>query len=386
MKGSVEQRIKGSLSDKFERFEPMVDNSHWEQINAQIPKVKNGSTSIKFSIRILLILFFAVAYLELGDDLPTPIEQNGFDNGEVYPRGDRDLVKMVKKPVALIQENSSGKIDIFSQQKMENEPTAYLSTSYLMGSDLTTASTDEEAKREELLELIQSRRPDKPQLSSSRPISLSPILSVKPDLKIRRVSWKFELGLSVNFANLQPNAMDDVIFDLHRDGVDLDFERFGLSPTVLINFPIGSRLAVTTGVGIHWRQFSISEDYNILNEFGEGLPANQLNASISIWSLSIAPAIEYSLTQKSPETKILMGLEYEHWVSKKLSKESLLDMPNQEISIILGISRQVISGPGGSGYIKGYGYYALNRRHASGALRVVPYGFVMALGWDFRKN
>ncbi|MEQ9297087.1 MAG: hypothetical protein RIF33_00915 [Cyclobacteriaceae bacterium] len=382
MKESVEQRIKESLSDRFERFEPMVDNSHWEQINTQIPTVKNGSVSIKFPSRLLIIMVFALAYLELGDDLPTPIGQHGLSSGEVEAMNIRGLSKTPKKSAPVMQGNNSSNAYSASYQILENEAATYPSTSGLMKSDPIQVPTYKDTQ----LEKIQTRRLAQHRSPFRRPLIISPILSVKPDLKTRRVSWQFELGLSLNFANLQPNTTDEVIFDLCRDGADLRFERLGMSPTVLINLPISSRLGFTTGVGIHWRHFDISENYEILNEFGDGLPGNQLNESVSIWSLSIAPAIEYSLTQKSPETKILIGLEYEHWVSKSLSKESLLDMPNQEVSMMLGISRQVITRPGGSGYIRGYGYYALNRRHTSGALRVVPYGFVMALGWDFHKN
>ncbi|MEQ8712632.1 MAG: hypothetical protein RIC80_06425 [Cyclobacteriaceae bacterium] len=388
MKKPAEERIREHLVNEFKDFEVTADEVHWGKIHSKTA-ISRRMVRVRYTLAALLILIsgvFTMIYYE---------SQHGTDQ---HSMAETETHSGKEKEVASINSSSERKQLIkgndntaeiipfqapITTEALPIEPSD-LRREKLDDDNIETIGSSPYAQVEKLL----ARTPE--QLAGLPPLSLEERLlfpSTSRPQTSRRMgwSWQLEIGASVSFANLQPNTSDDIVFDLYRNGVDLGFDRIGWSPTVLINRVISPRWNLALGAGIHWRQFNISEDYGILNEFGERLEGDRLVESLSIWSASITPMLEHSLSMNSNPTWIQVGLEYEPWIGATSVASALLDIPDHEINVILGARRQIIRRSEGAGYLRGYGYYALNRRYTSSALRVVPYGFVIAIGWQFSR-
>ncbi len=388
MKKPAEERIREHLVNEFKDFEVTADEVHWGEIHSKIA-ISRRTVRVRYALAALLILIsgvFTMIYYEPhhGTDQRSTAETethsgkekeavsvNGTSDKKQLIKGIDDTAEILPSQAPITTEVLPIELSGLSQEKLDDD-------------NLEPIGSSPNAQMEKLLAHVPER------LAGLTPHSLEEGLLLPPTSRpqmSRRTgwSWQLEIGASVNFANLQPNTNDEIIFDLYRNGADLGIDRIGWSPTVLINRVISPRLNLALGTGIHWRQFNISEDYGILNEFGERLEGDRLVESLSIWSASITPMLEHSLSMNPNPTWIQVGLEYEYWIGATSEASALLDIPDQEVNVILGARRQIIRKSKGAGYLRGYGYYALNRRYTSSALRVVPYGFVIAIGWQFSR-
>ncbi len=388
MKKPAEDRIREHLANEFKDFEVGVDDAHWDRIHSKIA-ISRRTVRVRYALAALLILIsgvFSMIYYESqhGTDQHSMAETETHSGKEkevasINSSSDwKQLIKDIDNTAEIMPFQASLTTEVLpielsglSQEKLDDD-------------NLEPIGSSPNAQMEKLLAHVPER------LAGLTPHSLEVGLLLPPTSRpqmSRRTgwSWQLEIGASVNFANLQPNTSDEIVFDLYRNGVDLGFDRIGWSPTVLVNWVISHRWNLALGAGIHWRQFNISEDYGILNEFGERLEGDRLVESLSVWSASITPMLEHSLSANPNPTWIQVGLEYEPWIRATSEASALLDIPDQEVNVILGARRQIIRRSEGAGYLRGYGYYALNRRYTSSALRVVPYGFAIAIGWQFSR-
>ncbi len=388
MKKPAEDRIREHLASEFKDFEVGVDEVHWGEIDSKIA-ISRRTVRVRYALAALLILIsgvFTMIYYEPqhGTDQRSMAETETHSGKEkevasINSPSDREqLIKGIDNTAEIIPFQAP-----LTTGALLIEPSG-LSQEKLDDDNIEPIGSSPNTQVEKLL----PRTPE--QLARLPPLSLEERLlftaNNQPQMSRRvRWSWQLEIGASVNFANLQPNTNDEIIFDLYRNGADLGIDRIGWSPTVLVNRVISHRWNLALGAGIHWRQFNISEDYGILNEFGERLEGDRLIESLSIWSASITPMLEHSLSANPNPPWIQVGLEYEPWIRATSEASALLDIPDQEVNVILGARRQIIRRSEGAGYLRGYGYYALNRRYTSSALRVVPYGFVIAIGWQFSR-
>lgn len=401
----MDNKAKKVFKDKLKGFEAPVADNLWASIDAGV----NGSAPSAIArwkwagIVLLLFTFIGVGYLILDGSQEKEI-LNDFEPREVestppapveIPDGQqehavRDKVQADNMDLKNSIDQSAVKVaDLSAGQNLAPK---IVSDEPILEQQVSTIRESEEALTSNEVSQVSEIRKI-PELPFSPPyweidgpelhkLALKDSVAGEAEQTSRSITFKWHGVLTFNYLNITPNKQDDVFFNPLSSGFNFSLDRIGFRPGIEMLIPINDKLSFKNDFLVSFRRYNIAFDF--INDASQTENAfERFTNTYSQISVGLATGLRYQLTMLNQRKLDLdLGISFEQLLSNQLRDEGLLDSPNQQFNLNIGLSLYPKKAQRLKWVIRPFGYFSLNQKASAAPANLTPYGF----GIQFSRN